>query len=191
MRQKKRCWETDNPIHIRYHDTEWGVPLHDDNKFFEFLALGTFQIGLSWWLILQKRDRFRSVFDNFDVKKIAGYTENDLKRILSSEGIVRNRAKISAVINNAKCFLAIQQEFGSFDAFIWKFVDGKTICNSYSKVSDLPTESNQSKAIDIALKKRGFKLVGPTVCYAFMQATGLVNDHIKTCFRYEELKAGA
>jgi DNA-3-methyladenine glycosylase I len=183
-----RCWNTQNPLYIAYHDKEWGVPLHDDNKFFEFLALGSFQIGLSWWLILQRRDYFRTAFDNFDVRKIARYNERDIERILNSQGIIKNRPKISAVINNAQKFLAIQKEFGSFNIFIWNFVGGKTVCNSFSKIGDVPTKSAQSKAMDKELKNKGFKLVGPTVCYAFMQATGLVNDHIKTCFRYEQLK---
>jgi len=183
----RRCWETDNPLHIKYHDTEWGVPLHDDQRFFEFIVLGGFQAGLTWWLILQRRSDFRKEFDNFDPEKVAKYSTDDIERLMRASNLIHNKAKITAAIINAKHFLEVQKEFGSFDVFIWHFVQGKTITNSYTRLSDLPTETIESKCMSKELKKRGFQFVGPTICYAFMQATGLVNDHLTTCFRYNEL----
>lgn len=184
----KRCWPADNPIHMKYHDEEWGVPLHDDQKFFEFLVLGGFQAGLTWWLILQRRDNFRAAFDNFDPQKIAKYDDKDIDRLMKAPGIIHNKMKIKAAINNAKRFLEIQKEFGSFDAFIWTFVGGKTIHNTFAKWPDIPAETEESTRMSNELRKRGFQFVGPTICYAFMQATGLVNDHIVTCFRYSQIR---
>jgi DNA-3-methyladenine glycosylase I len=183
----QRCWNTDDPLRISYHDEEWGIPLHDDSKFFEFLVLGGFQAGLTWWLILQRRDAFRQAFDNFKPEVVAAYTSNDVERLMKAPGIIRNKMKILAAINNGRCFVKVQQEFGSFDSFIWSFV-GITIHNSFSRVDDLPTETEESKRMSNSLRQRGFQFVGPTICYAFMQATGMVNDHLITCFRHEELK---
>jgi DNA-3-methyladenine glycosylase I len=184
----KRCWNVDKPLYVRYHDLEWGVPLHDEQKIFEFLVLDGFQAGLSWWLILERREAFRAAFDRFDPKKVAKYTNKDVLRLLSTPGIVKNRAKISSTISNAQMFLKVEKEFGSFDAFIWQFVNGKTIQNNFTNLSDLPAETEESRAMSRELKKRGFKFVGPTICYAFMQAAGLVNDHLVDCFRYTQLQ---
>ena len=184
----KRCWNTDNPLYIKYHDEEWGVPLHDENKLFEFLVLDAFQAGLSWLIILKKRDAFRKAFDDFDPEKVAKCTGKDVERLSKESSIVRNRSKILATINNARCFLEVQKEFGSFDTYIWQFVHGRTIQNSFVHLSDLPAESNESKAMSKDLKTRGFQFVGPTICYAFMQAAGLVNDHLVVCFRYNQVQ---
>ncbi len=184
----KRCWNTDNPLYLRYHDEEWGVPVHEDNKLFEFLVLDCFQAGFSWLIILKKRDSFRKAFNNFDPKKVAKYTNKEIEHLVEDSNIVRNRSKILATINNARCFLEIQTEFASFDTYIWKFVKGRAIQNSFSQLSDLPAESNESKTMSKDLKKRGFQFVGPTICYAFMQAAGLVNDHLVTCFRHDQIK---
>lgn len=184
----ERCWNTDNPIHIEYHDYEWGVPLHADQRFFEFLVLGGFQAGLTWWLILQRREAFRKAFDDFDPNKVANYTSNDIERLMKTPFVIHNKVKIKAAINNATCFLKVQKEFGSFDAYIWQFVNGKTINNSFSGLSELPSETEESIAMSNDLRKRGFKFVGPTICYAFMQATGMVNDHVISCFRYGQIK---
>jgi DNA-3-methyladenine glycosylase I len=189
MNQKlKRCWNTANPLYIKYHDEEWGVPLHEDNKLFEFLVLDAFQAGLSWLIILKKRDAFRKAFDDFDPEKVAKYTDKDVERLVKESAIVRNRSKILATINNARCFLGVQREFGCFDSYIWQFVNGGAIQNSSDQLSDLPAESDESKAMSKDLKKRGFQFVGPTICYAFMQAAGLVNDHLVTCFRYNQIQ---
>ncbi|MGD0643824.1 MAG: DNA-3-methyladenine glycosylase I [Candidatus Bathyarchaeia archaeon] len=185
---QKRCWNVDKPLYVNYHDVEWGVPVHDDQKLFEFLVLDGFQAGLSWWLILERREAFREAFDGFDPAKVAKYTIKDVERIMRAPGVVKNRAKIAAAINNAKQLLKVQKEFGSFDAFIWQFVNGKTIQNAFTKLSDLPAETEESRAISRELKKRGFKFVGPTICYAFMQAAGIVNDHLVDCFRYAQLR---
>jgi DNA-3-methyladenine glycosylase I len=179
---------TDNPIHLKYHDEEWGVPLHDDQGFFEFLVLGGFQAGLTWWLILHRRDIFRRSFDYFDPVKVANYSINDIERLMNIEGIIKNKLKINSSINNAKQFLKVQREFGSFDAFIWQFVKGKTIQNSHLSLDELPAETEESRGMSKELKKRGFQFVGPTICYAFMQATGMVNDHLIKCFRHEQIK---
>jgi DNA-3-methyladenine glycosylase I len=184
----KRCWVTDHPLHIKYHDEEWGVPLHDEKKFFEFLVLGGFQAGLTWWLILERREAFRKAFDDFDPRKVADYTAADILRIMNRQGIIRNEAKISSAINNARVFLDIQREFGSFSNFIWQFVQEKAINNTFLKLADLPVETEESKIMSSELKKKGFKFVGPTICYAFMQATGLVNDHLVSCFRYDQIR---
>jgi len=184
----KRCWNVDNPLYIRYHDEEWGVPVHDDQKLFEFLVLDGFQAGLSWWLILERREMFRAAFDGFAPAKIAKYISKDIERLMKAPGVVNNRAKILATPTNAKLVMEIQKESGSFDSFIWQFVDGKTIQNAFKDFSEVPAETEESQAMSRELKKRGFKFVGPTICYAFMQAAGLVNDHLLNCFRYTQLK---
>ena len=184
----KRCWNVDKPLYIRYHDVEWGVPVHDDKKLFEFLVLDCFQAGLSWWLILKRREALREAFDGFDPVKVAKYNSKDFERLMSAPGVVKNRAKIAATINNSQQLLKVQKEFGSFDVFIWQFVHGKTIQNSFTKLSDLPADTEESIAMSRELKKKSFKFVGPTICYAFMQAAGLVNDHLVDCFRYTQLR---
>jgi DNA-3-methyladenine glycosylase I len=175
-------------LYVRYHDVEWGVPVHDDQKLFEFLVLDGFQAGLSWWLILERREAFREAFDGFDPAKVAKYTIKDIERIMRAPGVVKNRAKITSAINNAQQLLKVQKEFGSFDAFIWQFVHGKTMQNAFTKLSDLPAETDESRTMSRELKKRGFKFVGPKICYAFMQAAGLINDHLVDCFRYAQLR---
>ena len=183
----KRCeWATDTLLK-EYHDKEWGVPLHDDKKLFEFLILDGAQAGLSWSTILKKRDAYRKAFDRFDPKKVAVYTRTDVKRLLTNKWIVRNRQKIESAINNAKCFLKVKTEFGSFDKYIWEFVEHKTITNKYQRWKDIPPYSNESNDMSIDLKKRGFSFVGPTICYAIMQSAGMINDHIISCFRYREI----
>jgi DNA-3-methyladenine glycosylase I len=184
----KRCWNVDKPLYVRYHDEEWGVPVYDDRKLFEFLVLDGFQAGLSWWLILERREMFRAAFDGFDPAKVAKYTSKDIERLLQAPGVVKNHAKIAATITNALQFLKVQKEFSSFDKFIWQFVGGKTIQNGFKDFSEMPAETDQSRAMSHELKVRGFKFVGPTICYAFMQAAGLVNDHLVDCFRYTQLK---
>ena len=183
----KRCeWATDSLLE-KYHDTEWGVPLHKDRKLFEFLILDGAQAGLSWSIILKKRVAYRKAFDLFNPKKISLYTEVDVHRLLKNKEIVRNEKKIKSAINNAKCFLEIKAEFGSFDKYIWEFVGHKTITNMYRCWKDIPPHSNESNNMSKDLKKRGFSFVGPTVCYAFMQSAGMVNDHIVSCFRYNQV----
>jgi len=174
-------------IYENYHDMEWGVPLHDDNKLFEFLVLDGFQAGLSWLMILKKRQNYREAFDNFDPRKIAAYDSRKVKELLLNKGIVRNKLKVEAAIQNARSFLSIQSDFGSFDNYIWQFVGGKTRINRWNAVAEIPAQTKQSAAMSADLKKRGFKFVGPTICYAFMQAAGLVNDHVVSCFRYQEV----
>ncbi len=183
-----RCWNVDKPLYVKYHDEEWGVPVHNDKKLFEFLVLDGFQAGLSWWLILERREAFRAAFDAFDPAKIAEYTARDIERLMKEPGVVKNRAKISATITNAQQLLKVQKEFGSFDKFIWQFVNGKTIQNAFKDFSEMPAETEQSRAMSRELKARGFKFAGPTICYAFMQAAGLVNDHLVNCFRYAPLQ---
>jgi DNA-3-methyladenine glycosylase I len=184
----KRCWNTDKPLYIKYHDEEWGVPVHDEKKLFEFIILDGFQAGLSWWIILEKRENFRKVFDNFDPKKIAQYTSEDVDLIMNTPGIIKNKSKIISTINNAQQFLKIQKEYGSFDAFIWQFVQGKTINNHFKDLSQMPAQTEESRAMSKELNKRGFKFAGPTICYAFMQAAGIVNDHLVDCFRYDQIQ---
>lgn len=184
-----RCgWSTSDPLYIEYHDTEWGVPVHDDRKLFEMLCLEGAQAGLSWITILKKRENYRKAFDNFDAKNIVRYDTRRVKQLLANEGIVRNRLKVAAFIHNAKIFLDVQKEFGSFDAFIWQFVGGKPKVNKWKTLKQIPPTTPESDAMSKELKKRGFKFVGSTICYAFMQATGMVNDHITTCFRYKTCK---
>lgn len=183
-----RCaWGSSNPLMIEYHDTEWGVPLHDEQKLFEFLVLEGMQAGLSWNTILNKRQDFRAAFHNFDPQRVARYTTRDVKRLLNNPGIIRNRLKIEAAINNAQRFLEVQNEFSSFDAYIWDFVDGKPIKNGFKSLKEIPAKTPLSDAISKDLKQRGFKFVGSTIVYAHMQATGMVNDHTVDCFRYNEV----
>jgi DNA-3-methyladenine glycosylase I len=184
----KRCWNTTEPLYIKYHDEEWGVPVHDDRRHFEFLILDGFQAGLSWWIILQRREKLRLAFDGFDPEKVARYTQADLERLMNADGVIKNRAKIAAAVANAQAFLKIQREFGSFDAFIWRFTGGKTKHNDLSKLSEMPSETTESHAMSKELKARGFKFVGPTICYGYMQAAGLVNDHLVCCFRYQQIR---
>jgi len=185
----KRCdWANRSEFEQSYHDNEWGVEVHDDRTLFEFLVLEGAQAGLSWSTILRKREGYRRAFDNFDARKISQYTENTVSRLLTNSEIIRNRLKINATITNARAFLQVQKEFGSFDRYIWQFVNGKPIQNSWRKMTDSPSSTPESDAMSKDLKKRGFKFIGATICYAFMQAVGMVNDHVVDCFRYKELK---
>jgi DNA-3-methyladenine glycosylase I len=185
----KRCpWSEGNDLYIKYHDKEWGVPVHEDKKHFEFLMLESFQAGLSWLTILKKRENFRKAFDGFDPKKVAKYNNRKINQLLKDSGIIRNRMKIEATINNAKRFLEVQKEFGSFDKYIWEFTDFKPKKNSWKRLSQIPATTKLSDEISKDLKDRGFKFVGSTTIYAHMQAIGLVNDHMVSCFRYKELK---
>ena len=185
--EKPRCDWAKNDLAIHYHDTEWGVAQHDDQKLFEFLILEGAQAGLSWDTVLRKRENYRAAFDNFDAKKIALYDDKKQAELLENEGIIRNRLKIKSAIQNADAFLKIQSEFGSFDKYIWNFVDGKPIVNSWKSLSEVPAKTEISDKISKDLKKRGFNFVGSTIMYAFMQACGLVNDHLVLCFRYNEV----
>jgi DNA-3-methyladenine glycosylase I len=186
---KKRCaWCDDNPLYIDYHDNEWGVPVHDERLLFEFLILEGAQAGLSWITILKKRDNYRKAFDNFDYKKVAKFGDDDFNRLMADAGIIRNSLKIKSAIQNAKAFVQVQEEFGSFDKYIWGFVDGLTIHNKWKSINDMPTKTDISEKMSKDLKKRGFKFVGSTICYAFMQAIGMVNDHTLDCYRYKEIK---
>jgi DNA-3-methyladenine glycosylase I len=183
-----RCpWPSDDALMIAYHDEEWGVPLHDDKKLFEFMVLDANQAGLSWKTILHKRENFRRALHDYDVKRIARYGAKDVARLLGDAGIIRNRMKIAATIENAKRFLEVQKEFGSFDAYIWQFTDGKTIHHKWKTLKQLPATSRESDAMSMDMKERGFEFVGSTICYAFMQAAGMVNDHLVNCFRYKQL----
>ena len=182
-----RCTWAKNDLAIAYHDAEWGVPLHDDQKLFEFIVLEGAQAGLSWDTILRKRDAYREAFDGFDVAKVARYSDAKCAKLLTNEGIIRNRLKIASAVRNAKAFLAVQKEFSSFDKYIWQFVDGKPIVNKWRESSQIPATSGVSDAISADLKKRGFNFVGSTIIYAHMQATGMVNDHLVSCFRYKEV----
>jgi DNA-3-methyladenine glycosylase I len=185
---KTRCsWCGNDPLYVEYHDTEWGVPVYDDDKLFEFLILETFQAGLSWITVLRKRENFRKAFDNFDYKKIAKYSEKKYDELLQDAGIIRNKLKIKATISNAQNFMEIQKEFGSFSKYIWSFTNGKPIKNKFKKLSEAPATTELSDKLSKDLKKRGFKFVGSTVIYAHMQATGMVNDHMTDCFRYDEV----
>jgi DNA-3-methyladenine glycosylase I len=185
--KKSRCGWAKNDLAIVYHDTEWGVPLRDDKKLFEFLILEGAQAGLSWDTVLRKRENYRKAFDDFDAAKIAGYDERKCAELLANEGIIRNRLKIAASVQNAKNYLKIREEFGSFDSYIWKFAGGEPIVNSWRDLSEVPVKTEVSDAMSKDLKKRGFNFVGSTIMYAFMQACGLVNDHLVDCFRYEEV----
>jgi DNA-3-methyladenine glycosylase I len=184
---KKRCdWPADNELMIEYHDTEWGTPVHEDRKLFEFLMLDVAQAGLSWRTVLNKRENYREAFDNFDPAKIARYNRRKIDSLLKNPGIIRNRMKIEAMIANARALLEIRKEFGSFDAYIWQFVNGATTRNRWTSLQEIPATSPESDAMSKDLKKRGFKFVGSTICYAFMQSVGMVNDHLVHCFRYTE-----
>ena len=186
---RQRCgWAGDDPLYCAYHDTEWGVPLHDDRALFEFLLLEGAQAGLSWITILRKRENYRAVFDGFDAQRIARYDANKIESLLQNPGIVRNRLKVAAAVNNAQRFLEVQAEFGSFDAFIWRFVDGEPKQNAWGSLAEVPASTPESDAMSRELKRRGFKFVGSTICYAHMQATGMVNDHLTGCFRYKQLQ---
>lgn len=181
---KVRCaWSGTDPLYVEYHDKEWGIPVHDDRKLFEMLILEGAQAGLSWITILRKRENYRNAYDNFNAKKIARYNQKKIKQLLANEGIVRNKLKIAASINNAKSFLEIQKEFGSFDAYIWKFAGGKPKRKSPRSLKDIPATTQEADAMSKDLKKRRFKFVGSTICYAFMQAVGMVDDHTQDCFR--------
>lgn len=181
-----RCqWPGNDDLMQQYHDLEWGTPVHDDNKWFEFLLLDAFQAGLSWKTILHRREGFRKAFDSFDFEKIAQYDETHYERLINDAGIIRNKAKVRGTIKNAQAFIAIRKEFGSFDNYIWKFTDGKTIVTRPKQMGDIPVRTEVSDRISKDLKKRGFSFVGSTICYAFMQAAGIVNDHVEDCFRFE------
>ena len=185
----QRCeWANKSELEKFYHDHEWGVVIHDDRTLFEFLILEGAQAGLSWSTILKKRAGYRKAFDDFDARKISAYSADDVARLLANAEIIRNRLKINAAIANAQAFLQVQAQFGSFNRYIWQFVNGNAILNSWASMADIPARTPESDAMSRDLKKRGFKFVGPTICYAFMQAVGMVNDHVEGCFRYEELK---
>lgn len=185
----KRCeWGTSNELMIRYHDEEWGVPLHDDQKLFEFFVLEGFQAGLSWQIVLNKRENFRKAFDQFNPEKVANYDEQKIQSLVQDASIIRNKQKIAATVNNAQRVLEIQKEFGSFDKYIWGYVDYQPIQNKFTSLKELPAKTPLSDKISADLKKRGFKFVGSTVIYAHMQATGMVNDHVTDCFRYKEIE---
>jgi DNA-3-methyladenine glycosylase I len=188
MTEVKRCiWPGNSEVMTKYHDEEWGVPLHDDEKLFEFLILDAFQAGLSWQIVLNKREGFKKAFHNFDAEKISNYSEKDVQRLMNDASIIRNQLKIRSTITNAKNYLAVQKEFGSFDKFIWQFTNHKTKLNKFKSIQDLPAKTEESDAMSRDLLSRGFKFVGSTICYAFMQAAGMVNDHTVDCFRYNEI----
>ena len=190
MKSVQRCpWGESHPLYVPYHDKEWGAPLHDERRLFELLVLEGAQAGLSWLTILKKRDAYRKAFDRFDPRKVARYDARKVARLLADEGIVRNRLKIDAAIANAKAFLAVQREFGSFDAYVWRFVGGRPIGNRRKTLKEVPPRSAESDALSADLRRRGFRFVGSTICYAFMQATGMVNDHLVSCFRHREVRA--
>ncbi len=186
---KIKCeWSIKNPLEEKYHDEEWGVPIYDDRLLFEFLILEGAQAGLSWTTVLVKREHYRKVFDNFEATEIIKYDQNKINELLNDKGIIRNKLKINSVITNAKAFLEVQKEYGTFSKFIWSFVKGKPIQNEWENFEDIPTKTEISDLMSKTLKKKGFKFVGTTICYAFMQAVGMVNDHTTNCFRYNEIK---
>ena len=185
---KRSCdWPGDDPLMIEYHDTEWGVPVHDDRKLFEFLVLDAAQAGLSWRTVLKKRENYRKVFRQFDPEKVARFKTRDIERLLGDPGIIRNRLKVESAVANAKAMIEVRKEFGSLDRYIWGFTGGKTVKNKWKKLDQLPAESEESRAMSRDMKKRGFKFCGPVICYAFMQAAGMVNDHLVHCFRHREV----
>jgi DNA-3-methyladenine glycosylase I len=187
MKKETRCpWPT-NELSIRYHDTEWGVPVHDDRLLFEYLILEGAQAGLSWQTVLNKREKYRAAFDNFDAEKIARYGDRKIAELMNNAGIIRNRLKIAATIQNAKSFMKVREEYGSFDKYLWQFVVGKPIINRRKSMKEVPARTEISDAMSKDLLKRGFKFVGSTICYANMQAVGMVNDHLVTCFRHKQL----
>lgn len=188
--EKERCpWALNNQLYTDYHDMEWGVPLYDDDKLFEFLILETFQAGLSWITILKKRENFRKALNNFDFERISVYDDSDRNRLMSDAGIIRNRLKIEATITNASAFIKIREEYGTFSKYIWSFTNGKPVINKFKTIRELPATSPLSDTISKDLKMRGFRFVGSTVIYAHMQATGMVNDHILTCYRHHEINS--
>jgi DNA-3-methyladenine glycosylase I len=187
-KELKRCgWGESNPTYLRYHDEEWGVPVHNDGRLFEMLILEGTQAGLSWLIVLRKREEYRKAFNNFDASRIARYTEKKVQGLLLNPGIIRNRLKIIAAIDNAKAFLKVQKEFGSFDKFLWSFVGGRPRQNRFKRLKEIPNRTPESDAMSRELKKRGFRFVGSTICYAFMQAVGMVNDHLVVCYRHKEI----
>lgn len=184
----ERCsWPGSDTLMIEYHDKEWGVPLHDDKKIFEFLVLDTFQAGLSWQIVLKKREGFRNAFSGFDANKVSKYGQREIRLLLKDESIIRNKLKIEATVHNAKKFLEVRKEFGSFDNYIWQFTKHRTLKNKWKNIKEIPATSKESDEMSKDLKKRGFKFVGSTICYAFMQAAGMVNDHIVSCFKYNKV----
>jgi DNA-3-methyladenine glycosylase I len=187
MDVNKRCGWAKTPIEVDYHDREWGVPVHDDRKLFEFLVLEGAQAGLSWVTILKKREAYRKAFDQFEIAKVARYRPTRVEKLLANPGIVRNRLKVEAAVVNARCTLAAQEEFGSLDAYLWRFVDGRPVRNAWKSLKEIPPSTRESDAMSKDLRGRGFKFVGSTICYAFMQAVGMVNDHAVDCFRYGKL----
>ncbi len=188
MVESKRCdWCVGNALMMEYHDREWGVPLHDDRKLFEFMVLDAAQAGLSWQTVLNKRENYRKALHAFDPVKVSKYTRQDFKRLMNNPGIIRNRLKVESTIKNAASFLTVQKEFGSFNRYIWHFVEGKPIQNRCKSLKDIQAKSKESEAMSRDLLKRGFRFVGPTICYAFMQAAGMVNDHLVSCFRHKEV----
>ena len=186
-RQKRCSWCGKDALYVAYHDQEWGVPLHDEQKLFEFLILEGAQAGLSWLTILKKRDAYRKAYYQFDIEKVARFNSRSIERLMNNSGIVRNRLKIEASINNARAFLEVQNEFGSFDKFIWQYVDHQAIQNQWKRLRDIPTSTRESEQMSEDLQQRGFRFVGPTICYAFMQAVGMVNDHVTGCFRHKQV----
>ena len=189
MTELQRCdWPGSDELMIKYHDEEWGVPNHDDRKWFEYITLDAFQAGLSWSIVLNKRENFRKAFDNFDPVIISKYSQNKIDELIHDAGIIRNKLKINATISNAKAFLDIQKEFRTFDNYIWQFVNGKPIVNNWRTMPEIPASTPESDVLSKDLKTHGFKFVGTTICYAFMQGAGMVNDHLVTCFRYKEIK---
>ncbi len=185
---KIRCgWAGTDPLYVQYHDEEWGVPIYDDRKWFEKILLDSAQAGLSWITILRKRENYRQAYDNFDYQHVAKYDEQKIQELLANTGIVRNRRKIEASIQNAQAFLAIQQEFGTFNTYLWQFVGGRPKVNRWETLEELPAKTRESEKLSTDLVRRGFRFIGPTICYAFMQAGGLVNDHLITCFRHREI----
>lgn len=187
---KRRCeWAGNDPLYVAYHDGEWGVPCHDDRRLFEMLVLEGAQAGLSWLTILRKRENYRKAFHNFDPAKVAAYTQRDIERLLADAGIVRNRLKIESAIRNARAALAVQKEFGSLDAFLWRFVDDRPRRNAWRSLREIPARTEQSDRMSRELKKRGFNFVGSTICYALMQSVGMVNDHVVGCYRHGEVEA--
>jgi DNA-3-methyladenine glycosylase I len=186
---KVRCqWAGTDPLYVAYHDEEWGVPVHDDRKLFEMLILEGAQAGLSWSTILNKREGYRKAFDNFEPEKVAAYGEEKIAQLLDNPGIVRNRLKVRSAVQNAQAFLELQEAFGSFDNYLWRFVDGQPVQNRWQTLAQVPAETDESRALSKDLKKRGFNFVGPTIMYAFMQAVGMVNDHVVSCFRHLAVK---
>jgi len=184
-----RCeWCGTDQLYVQYHDEEWGVPVHDDRKLFEMLILEGAQAGLSWITILKKRENYKKLFDNFDVNKVSKYSEKKIAKLLENPGIIRNKLKVNSTITNAQAFIKIQKEFGSFDKYIWQFVNGKPIVNKFKSLKEIPAKTEISDLMSKDLNKRGFKFVGSTICYAFMQATGMVNDHTTKCFRYKKVQ---